>query len=148
MKTIQFTNRPDGYGCSEPGNNAGEYVRADVARGILEALKSLRSDEYRAARHSDSTFAKAYQQAIEGLADLAILKAGDELPPARVVEVTWSNETLPPPGYGPGTNTGHGHAWKRPDGIYAKCLGVHHCKECKRDSAVFAAAIANAEDAK
>lgn len=39
----------------------------------------------------------------------------------------------PPAGYGPGTNTGHGHAWQRPDGEYAKCRGVKHCPECSRD---------------
>lgn len=36
MKTIHFTNHPHGaYGCSEPGDNAGEYVRADVAGAAM-----------------------------------------------------------------------------------------------------------------
>jgi hypothetical protein len=46
MKTITFTNRPEGYGCSEPGNNAGEYVRAEVAKELLRALKTITSTEY------------------------------------------------------------------------------------------------------
>lgn len=47
MKTITFYtrngsyDRPGGYGCSEPGNNSGEYVRADVARGLLEACEAF-----------------------------------------------------------------------------------------------------------
>lgn len=43
MKTITFTcpnPRHDGYGCSEPGDHSGKYVRAEVARELLEACKS------------------------------------------------------------------------------------------------------------
>jgi hypothetical protein len=46
MKTIHFTNRENGYyACTEPGDNSGEYVRADVARELqviaLEVLQHL-----------------------------------------------------------------------------------------------------------
>lgn len=36
---------------------------------------------------------------------------------------------------GPGTNTGHGHVWKRPDGMVARCGGPAICKECAADQA-------------
>ncbi len=35
-----------------------------------------------------------------------------------------------------GTNSGHGHAWTRPDGIRARCGGRGLCAECSRDSAL------------
>ena len=34
--------------------------------------------------------------------------------------------------YGPGTNTGHGHVWPRPDGRKARCGGPRFCQECAR----------------
>lgn len=34
---------------------------------------------------------------------------------------------------GPGTNTGHGYVWKRPDGMQAKCGGPSICLQCARD---------------
>jgi hypothetical protein len=37
--------------------------------------------------------------------------------------------------YAPGTNTGHGHVWERPDGVKARCGGPRICKECARDYA-------------
>lgn len=37
--------------------------------------------------------------------------------------------------YLPGSNTGHGHVWERPDGIKARCGGPRICKECARDYA-------------
>lgn len=36
---------------------------------------------------------------------------------------------------GPGTNTGHGHVWERPDGMKARCGGPGMCSECSRDQA-------------
>lgn len=44
MKTITFIypHHSGAYGCSEPGDNAGEYVRADVARELLSQLKDAR----------------------------------------------------------------------------------------------------------
>lgn len=33
----------------------------------------------------------------------------------------------------PFTNTGHGHAWPRPDGIKARCGGPLSCQECAED---------------
>lgn len=33
----------------------------------------------------------------------------------------------------PGTNTGHGHVWERPDGFKARCGGPGLCKECSSD---------------
>jgi hypothetical protein len=41
MKTITFTDRGAFYGCSEPGNNAGDYVRASEA--IMYAERSRRA---------------------------------------------------------------------------------------------------------
>lgn len=37
----------------------------------------------------------------------------------------------------PGTNTGHGHVWQRPDGVKARCGGPGLCKECSRDARPF-----------
>lgn len=34
----------------------------------------------------------------------------------------------------PGTNTGHGHVWPRPDGLVAKCGGPVVCIECAHDA--------------
>lgn len=31
-------------------------------------------------------------------------------------------------------NTGHGHVWKRPDGLLARCGGIKMCKVCARDA--------------
>lgn len=35
--------------------------------------------------------------------------------------------------YMPGTNTGHGHVWERPDGVKARCGGPGLCKLCSKD---------------
>jgi hypothetical protein len=35
--------------------------------------------------------------------------------------------------YRPGTNTGHGHVWPRPDGVRARCGGPAICKDCAFD---------------
>ncbi len=35
--------------------------------------------------------------------------------------------------YAPGTNTGHGHVWERPDGLKARCGGPNLCRECSAD---------------
>jgi hypothetical protein len=32
-----------------------------------------------------------------------------------------------------GTDSGHGHAWPRPDGVKARCGGVVICRECAAD---------------
>lgn len=40
MKTIRFTDRGQFYGCSEPGEQSGEYVRADVAGDLLDAAEA------------------------------------------------------------------------------------------------------------
>lgn len=37
----------------------------------------------------------------------------------------------------PGTNTGHGHVWPRPDGSVARCGGPGLCPQCARDEAYF-----------
>lgn len=37
------------------------------------------------------------------------------------------------PPRGPGTNTGHGHVWGRPDGTRMRCGGPGLCSECARD---------------
>ncbi|HJR04376.1 MAG TPA: hypothetical protein VKA83_22230 [Methylomirabilota bacterium] len=36
---------------------------------------------------------------------------------------------------GPGTNTGHGHVWPRPDGAKARCGGPGICRVCSADQA-------------
>lgn len=33
----------------------------------------------------------------------------------------------------PYTNTGHGYAWERPDGVKMKCGGIGICEECSVD---------------
>lgn len=35
-----------------------------------------------------------------------------------------------------GTNSGHGHAWERPDGVKARCGGPGLCSECSADQAL------------
>lgn len=35
--------------------------------------------------------------------------------------------------YAPGTNTGHGHIWPRPDGVKARCGGPGLCRDCALD---------------
>lgn len=35
-----------------------------------------------------------------------------------------------------GTNSGHGHAWPRPDGAKARCGGVVLCRECAADASM------------
>lgn len=37
------------------------------------------------------------------------------------------------PANAPGTNTGHGHVWERPDGAKARCGGPAMCTECRDD---------------
>lgn len=37
----------------------------------------------------------------------------------------------------PGTNTGHGHVWKRPDGIKVPCGGPYICSQCAIDKAAY-----------
>lgn len=50
----------------------------------------------------------------------------------------WSSEVQPANAHArsslPGTNSGHGHAWPRPDGIKARCGGVGLCKICSADA--------------
>lgn len=35
-----------------------------------------------------------------------------------------------------GTNTGHGHAWPRPDGVKHRCGGVLLCRACAADASM------------
>jgi len=35
-----------------------------------------------------------------------------------------------------GTNSGHGHAWARPDGMKARCGGPALCAQCAREQAI------------
>lgn len=48
---------------------------------------------------------------------------------------TFQDEKLEAPAlsWGPGTNTGHGHVWRRPDGIRARCMGPGGCLVCSED---------------
>jgi hypothetical protein len=36
----------------------------------------------------------------------------------------------------PGTNTGHGHVWRRPDGMVARCGGQRMCRQCREDAEI------------
>lgn len=47
-----------------------------------------------------------------------------------------------PPGEGPGSNTGHGHVWPRPDGVKARCGGPGMCKACALDASRFGQSMA------
>jgi hypothetical protein len=39
IETVRFTDRSNGfYGCTKPGDRAGEYVAAELFDGVLEAL--------------------------------------------------------------------------------------------------------------
>lgn len=44
-----------------------------------------------------------------------------------------------PSGNIPGTNSGHGHVWQRPDGMMARCGGRGLCQACREDEATLAA---------
>lgn len=39
--------------------------------------------------------------------------------------------------YGPGTNSGHGHVWPRPDGVKMRCGGPRICSACALDNAIY-----------
>jgi hypothetical protein len=41
------------------------------------------------------------------------------------------------PASGPGSNTGHGHVWERPDGTKAPCGGIVGCSFCQRDLGMY-----------
>lgn len=43
--------------------------------------------------------------------------------------------------WGPGTNTGHGHVWSRPDGMRARCGGADMCRACMADAATLAGRV-------
>lgn len=45
-----------------------------------------------------------------------------------------------------GTNTGHGHVWKRPDGVKARCGGPGICRECARDFALLNRSVQKGAD--
>ncbi len=44
---------------------------------------------------------------------------------------------------GPGTNTGHGYVWERPDGQRANCGGTAVCLDCAKDHARWGKAISS-----
>ncbi|MGE3301595.1 MAG: hypothetical protein AB7M12_00600 [Hyphomonadaceae bacterium] len=43
---------------------------------------------------------------------------------------------------GPGSNTGHGYVWERPDGVRARCGGTAICVACATDHARWSQALA------
>lgn len=45
-----------------------------------------------------------------------------------------------------GTNTGHGHAWDRPDGAKARCGGPGMCQPCAADKALVDSETATTTD--
>jgi hypothetical protein len=53
----------------------------------------------------------------------------------RLLQPHTSAPVLAIPGHGPGSNTGHGYVWERPDGMKARCGGPGLCKECAGDAA-------------
>jgi len=53
---------------------------------------------------------------------------------AREIKALESDsKALNKPTDGPGTNTGHGHVWPRPDGVKARCGGFPKCNVCVSD---------------
>lgn len=58
---------------------------------------------------------------------------------SSVVEISWATPKSPTRANGgPGTNTGHGHVWRRPDGRRDRCGGPRVCDKCSRDAAEWA----------
>lgn len=45
MKTVTFTwpHPTGGYGCNQPGDQSGDYVRVEVAHKLIDALKKIHS---------------------------------------------------------------------------------------------------------
>ena len=78
MKTITFMQFSFGYGCSEPGNNDGQYVRADVAQDLLEACKLTATairEAMQAGDEDDARLSMAYARLVVKELDVAIGKA-------------------------------------------------------------------------
>lgn len=46
-----------------------------------------------------------------------------------------------------GTNTGHGHVWKRPDGVRMRCGGPRMCAACAKDAALLASTVLAGQEA-
>jgi len=51
----------------------------------------------------------------------------------EVMALEAASKALAKPTDGPGTNTGHGHVWPRPDGQKARCGGFPKCNVCVSD---------------
>lgn len=49
---------------------------------------------------------------------------------ARLIGAVGAEE----PSLGPGTDTGDGHVWPRPDGLLRRCGGPALCRRCKADN--------------
>ncbi len=41
------------------------------------------------------------------------------------------------PAHGPGSNSGHGHVWERPDGAKVRCGGPGICQTCANDAVMY-----------
>lgn len=65
-------------------------------------------------------------------ADVEVL---DEIGRRLYHEVKQRTRTNPETGHTVGTNSGHGHVWKRTDGYRARCGGSGFCKQCQSDKA-------------
>src|SRR5688500_10385336 len=51
--------------------------------------------------------------------------------PDEYTDAWGGRKSKTPVAMGPGTNTGHGHVWPRPDGVQARCGGPGICPVCQ-----------------
>lgn len=78
-----------------------------------------------------------------GVADTWVLRATNvhtELQTVTPSGRIWNDAKMlwidaQPDSSGPGSNTGHGHVWKRPDGVRSRCGGPRLCRKCQQDQA-------------
>lgn len=67
-----------------------------------------------------------------------LIEAGytvEQMPDEPDIRVGWARPRPAHAPGGPGTNTGHGHVWERPDGVRMRCGGPGVCDKCSRDKA-------------
>ena len=108
----------------------------ELTATLAEAMRDARSEWY-ARRHHQSmehVMALAAVRALKSLTTAQCAEAlGLESVPRGLKVETLSINDEPPLGL----NTGHGHVWRRPDGLRARCGGPGLCRECSRDAEQF-----------
>jgi hypothetical protein len=86
---------------------------------------------------TDAAIAQAFRERLESmyspLTVREVMKAVEDR--ARELDAEKGGEAE----CGPGSNTGHGHVWKRPDGVTARCGGPVLCLSCRADAKHYAA---------